>query len=255
MIVNADDLGYSAQTNAAIAWAFERGLVTRTSIMANMPGFEEACALMRERRLQDRVGLHLVLTEGEPLSSELRGEPRLCGPDGRLRARSDGWGALMMTRSERNAIAEELSAQLARCRENGLPVTHLDSHHHVHVEPVVGMVIARRARSLGIRTVRIARNCGEGIGPARSLYKRLYNLHLQARGLRGSRYFGGFDDLRSLRASRATPLDLSDFELMTHPIAGANGVVVDAEAPDMPLEQNLLLAAGFAGVETTTVTG
>ena len=68
MIVIADDFGLSEEVNAAIVEAFDRGLLTGASIIANMPAFEEACELAAEHGFQDRVGTHLNLTEGTPLT-------------------------------------------------------------------------------------------------------------------------------------------------------------------------------------------
>jgi hypothetical protein len=47
VIINADDFGMNSSVNRAILSSVEQGLVTSTSIMANMPGFEEAAGLVR----------------------------------------------------------------------------------------------------------------------------------------------------------------------------------------------------------------
>src|SRR4051812_23191276 len=78
MIINADDFGYSSSVNAAILKAFEEGLVSSTTVMANMPAFEEACAAAHERKLLGHVGAHLVLTEGETLTEPIRRCRRFC---------------------------------------------------------------------------------------------------------------------------------------------------------------------------------
>jgi chitin disaccharide deacetylase len=79
LIVNADDFGYSVPVNNAILRSFERSLVNSTSLMANMPGFGHAVDLIRGHAvLEGKVGLHLNLTEGFPLSSSLRGLSFFC---------------------------------------------------------------------------------------------------------------------------------------------------------------------------------
>lgn len=236
MIVNADDLGYRPHVTAGVVRALESGVANRATIMANMPDFEDACAVVRDRGLASRVGVHLVLTEGVPLSDELRREPRFCDGDGNFRPRSQGWARLTFTTSERALVAREVAAQVARCRENGLPITHLDSHHHVHIEPSVGYVVVRLAPSIGIRSIRIARNCGAGTGVRRSLYKSAYNLNLRLRGLAASRYFGGMDDLEYIRARWDSGASQGEFELMTHPVLRDDGVVIDVQAPGRSLE-------------------
>jgi predicted glycoside hydrolase/deacetylase ChbG (UPF0249 family) len=69
LILNADDFGYSEAVNRAILSAFESSLVTSTSIMANMPGFDDAIGMVgRGNVVGQKVGVHLNLTEGFALS-------------------------------------------------------------------------------------------------------------------------------------------------------------------------------------------
>src|ERR1700734_1066609 len=83
VIINADDFGMSSAVNSAILSGVEQGLVTSTSIMANMPGFEEAVRLEREHDLlRGRVGVHLNLTEGRPLTAPILACSIFCGADG-----------------------------------------------------------------------------------------------------------------------------------------------------------------------------
>src|SRR5690606_10006865 len=45
VIINADDFGLSSDENRTIISAFQQGLISSATLMANMPAFEEACAL------------------------------------------------------------------------------------------------------------------------------------------------------------------------------------------------------------------
>ena len=42
VIMNADDFGFSRGVNLAILEGFQHGILTSTSLMVNMPGFEHA---------------------------------------------------------------------------------------------------------------------------------------------------------------------------------------------------------------------
>ena len=44
-IITADDFGVSSVVNRAIEDCLRKGLCSHASLMANMPGFEEACEL------------------------------------------------------------------------------------------------------------------------------------------------------------------------------------------------------------------
>src|SRR5690606_41564137 len=53
VIINADDFGLSHEANRTILGAFQQGLISSATLMANMPAFEEACALTREHDLHE----------------------------------------------------------------------------------------------------------------------------------------------------------------------------------------------------------
>src|SRR5580658_791154 len=85
LIINADDFGYSLTVNQAILRSFERNFVNSTSLMANMAGFDDAINMMnRHTVMQGRVGVHLNLTEGYPVTRLLNGLPVFCDDSGRL---------------------------------------------------------------------------------------------------------------------------------------------------------------------------
>ena len=66
VIFNSDDFGYSHGVNYGIADAYQRGILTSTTLMANMPGFDHAVKLKRDLPNLG-VGVHLTLTCGKPL--------------------------------------------------------------------------------------------------------------------------------------------------------------------------------------------
>ena len=50
VIMNADDFGFSKGVNLAILEGFQHGILTSTSLMVNMPGFEHAVSSGREQK-------------------------------------------------------------------------------------------------------------------------------------------------------------------------------------------------------------
>jgi predicted glycoside hydrolase/deacetylase ChbG (UPF0249 family) len=219
VVINADDFGISAPVNCAIVECFRRGWITSASIMANMPGFDEACALIRERGLVDRVGLHLVANEGPALTPDIRRWPRLCRPDGTL----GGDGTLFrLERDEARDLEAELAAQVEAARSRGILPTHFDSHGHFHTQWPVATIVIRLARRLGVPAVRLTRNCGPGIPIAKRIYKSALNARLARVGLAKTRYFGSAADVESLpRHARGA------VEIMVHPGLDPSGGVID----------------------------
>jgi len=75
VIVNADDFGLSPCENAVILGAFQAGLISSATAMANMPAFDAACVMAQHPLLKGRIGLHFNLTYGRPLSQGILGRP------------------------------------------------------------------------------------------------------------------------------------------------------------------------------------
>ena len=71
-IVNADDFGLNQSVNRAIAESFRNGLCLNTTLIVNMPYADEAVEIAYKEGFSDRVGLHLNLTEGVPLTEPIR---------------------------------------------------------------------------------------------------------------------------------------------------------------------------------------
>jgi predicted glycoside hydrolase/deacetylase ChbG (UPF0249 family) len=175
LIITADDFGRDESCTAAIADALAKGTITATSIMANAPLFETACALAHARGLTDRIGVHLCLDEGPPLAPEM-------GPY------ADARGHLCVRRSLKplskaysRAIECELAAQIDRVIAEGIRPTHLDSHRHIHTIFPIGRLVVGLARRYRIPYVRPARTIATRSGAAASAYKWLFNRYVASR--------------------------------------------------------------------------
>ena len=235
IIVNADDFGMSSSVNAAIAESLRRGWISSATLMGNMPAFGEAVELTRQHGLVGRIGVHLNLTEGMPLTDEIRRQPRLCTREGQFRAKARD--LYIVSGAERSAIHGELRAQVLACRNAGVEPSHLDSHHHVHTSWAVGGIAIAIARELGIPFIRPAHNAGGLISRKHKLYSAFFNQRL--RGLAGIRYF--------CNVTSATPALLDakgGIEVMVHPVMQADGRVTDSGDRD---ELGPLLARLLAG--------
>lgn len=234
MIVVADDLGADQLRNAAIVSALEGGLVDAASVIVNSRSFEEAVGLAG--RFDGRVGVHLVLTEGVPLTADIRKLAQFCDREGVFRLWRGSERAFRLSPDDRAAVVSELRAQVERARASGLRVAHLDSHHHVHTEPALAGIVIALARELGVPRVRLARNCGPGMSALNRGWKMVFNMRLRRAGLAGTRWFGDVDDVLSLIQDRR---DVDSFELMVHPVVTETGVVEDADEPGIPLAERL----------------
>src|SRR5262245_12956940 len=82
LIVNADDLGWTAGVNRGIAEAHRNGIVTSTSLLANGEAFDDGVITARALPAMG-VGVHLNLSDGTPLSSK-KAVPSLLDETGKL---------------------------------------------------------------------------------------------------------------------------------------------------------------------------
>jgi predicted glycoside hydrolase/deacetylase ChbG (UPF0249 family) len=126
LIVNADDFGLTGGVSRGILRAHRDGLVTSTTVLANLAVQPELDAAAAAAGLG--LGLHFNLTWGRPLSPP-KTVPSLVDAEGRF-------GRDLTALEERarpEDVQREGEAQIeAFSRRFGRPPTHLDSHHHVH---------------------------------------------------------------------------------------------------------------------------
>src|SRR3990167_5314072 len=178
VIVNADDFGLSPCENAVILGAFQAGVISSATAMANMPAFEAACVMAQHPLLKDRIGLHFNLTYGRPLSQSILGRRNFCDSHGVFDLNLSRH-RLWLSRGDRDAVLEELNAQWPRCVDNGVRPSHIDSHQHVHNIWPIGEIVARFAASQGV-PVRLARNLGQNLSLPKRVFKTLLNNRLQS---------------------------------------------------------------------------
>lgn len=195
VVVNADDFGATPEISAGIEACMDAGVVTSTTILANQPGSEDAlgraAARCRGPEAHARsFGVHLNLCEG----------PALTGPSSLtddagvfVRKRAQALRAFAL-RLDPGDVERELAAQIARVRDAGVAISHLDGHKHLHQLPGVAEVVARLAAAHGIERVRCTRERGlwpPGVAPGAALSRlarrglaRALAPRLHAHGLR-----------------------------------------------------------------------
>lgn len=173
IIVNADDFGADNKTNRRIITCIEKGLISSTTIMTNMPGFEEVRTWLKSAPANISFGIHLNITEGHAVSAEF------CDayPPGELFYRGK---LLTAERRYLKILYAEFSKQIDRLMKTGIRVSHIDSHHHMHTYLPVGLICIRLAKKYAIKHIRFAQTIGAPRNLIKHLYRYLYNRHLAA---------------------------------------------------------------------------
>lgn len=211
IIVNADDLGLSPEVNERIFDLMAQRRLTSATILANAPHWAEAV-----RRIPQfpycSFGVHLNLTQFRPLTDAAALRPFL---DESGQFSLPLFRATRLTAALRRAVYQEWSAQINRLQAAGLRISHLDSHHDVHVRLPLFWTLKRLQRTLGIRKVRLAENLlAAGQPPPR----RTVLWNLAVRLVPPSRTTDGFGQFAAL--FQAPPHRLASWrslELMAHP--------------------------------------
>jgi len=186
LIVNADDLGWTAGVNGGIAEAHRNGIVTSASLLANGEAFAQGAELARGTQGLG-VGVHLNLSDGSPVSAP-ETVPSLLNDSGQFEGGPDGLLVKIATR--RISIREveiEWQAQIAKVRAAGVEPTHLDGHKHVHMLPGLFEIALRLAKRHGIQAIRVsheASNLRAALSAGELRASVVLKQGVQARGLK-----------------------------------------------------------------------
>jgi predicted glycoside hydrolase/deacetylase ChbG (UPF0249 family) len=153
LIINADDFGLCESVNKGIIETHTKGVLTSTTIMANMPAAQQAVDLAKNLPTLG-VGVHLNLTAGKPLCQD-NIVKLILDPQGHF-ALSPGKLALasLITGKVRTAIETELASQIQWLIDKNIKPTHLDSHKHIHSFPTIFPIVCRLAKRFGIPAIR-----------------------------------------------------------------------------------------------------
>ena len=153
LIVNGDDFGRTESSNQGIMQAFERGILTSTSIVASSQYFDQALELA-EHHPELSVGVHLVVDEYRPVSNP-RDIPSMVGPDGQFPSRAPALGRILLGLVNREEIRREWHAQLRKVVDAGIRPSHIDGHGHCHASPTLAALVVEIATEFQITAARL----------------------------------------------------------------------------------------------------
>ena len=232
-IVNADDFGYSKMVSDAILECLRKQFISQTTLMVNMPFAKEAVEAVKREGFADRVGLHLNLGEGKPLTRKITECPKFCDDSGcfngvfRRKRYSSFW--FSTTKKERIALREEICAQFEEYMGYGLSLKHLDGHYHHHLPMPIFCVAAKMMRKFDFNSYRKPYSMSWFEQRALELktssaFTKLFTL---GQSLRTVDYFGSVADYR--RYCHHFP-NAATIEIMVHPQFDVNGRLIDKDA-------------------------
>jgi predicted glycoside hydrolase/deacetylase ChbG (UPF0249 family) len=193
LIVNADDYGLTEGISRGILLAHLHGVVTSTSVLGNGRALSTAGSWLTA--VDMAVGVHLAAVGEDPPLLSAREVPSLVDRRGRL---PRTWRAFLLRsaagRVDMEDLAKEFEAQLGAATSLGVPLTHVDTHQHLHLWPPVAKVVIDLARRAGIAGIRVPRS--HRLGAVRYGVNRLaarLAAQCRAAGLRFPAFCAGVD--------------------------------------------------------------
>jgi hypothetical protein len=232
LIINADDFGYSDVVNGAVLRCFQKWLVTSSSLLVNMPGFQHAIEMIHANPVfSGKVGVRLNLTEGFSLTSNIRHCTSLCHESGFFLLQ-ESHRLLVLNKREKQAIYEEMKTQLETALLAGIRPSHLDIRHSLHRQWPIASMVAALGREYGIPRVRFFRNVGPQMRGLSGMYRQLLcRLMGRSQGICGPDLSGCVSDWQQLPAKRRPRGKY--IEIAVHPTLNEYGELVDRDGKDL----------------------
>lgn len=157
VIINADDFGINEIVTAEIEKLINIGAISSTTIMANGQSLPLVKKIVHDHP-EISYGAHLCMDEfGSLTGSDTLYKFGLIDKDGRFIR-----GAIFEIKDYpeelKRAIIGELSAQIEKLLSMGIPISHIDSHHHFHTIYALKDVISYVMDKYEIKKVRLCNN-------------------------------------------------------------------------------------------------
>lgn len=154
-IFNADDFGISRGVNAAIVKAHKEGILNSASLMINQKYAKEAINFAKEMP-ELEMGLHINITNEYPASDKNK-IPLLVDEYGKFKNGFVKLLFLSLTHPKKlnQQIETEIRAQIIKYMKTGLELSHLDSHRHIHMIPIIFKIVRKLQKEFDVPRLRI----------------------------------------------------------------------------------------------------
>jgi hypothetical protein len=152
VIFHGDDFGLTSGVNEGVIQAFQYGVLASTSIIAGGQAVDEAIEMAKTHPGLD-VGIHLVLSDEKPLQKSSSLSCRQFS-GGRFPSRQRLLLSLINGQITAQQAEKEWRAQIEKILTAGIPVSHLDSHQHVHLYPYLFPLAVRLGIEYNIPFIR-----------------------------------------------------------------------------------------------------
>lgn len=247
IFINADDFGLKSSVNKAIIEAFNNEVITGTTLMANMPGFDEAVLLAHENNIISKIGIHLTLTEGYPLTEEIL-NTNLFNNENKADLKKHKRNLFFLKSNEKKLIYSEFAAQIEKVKKSGIQITHIDTHHHIDEVWSITQIILSLLKTYKIPAMRIMNNLSISSKLHKIAYRKLVNNIIKIKGANNSDFLGNqVEAILHLKKCRSL-IEIKKLEIMVHPDYNDSGILIDKiknreYSFDYPIELKRLISS------------
>lgn len=151
LIINADDFGASEGINNNILKLHKLGVVSSTTIIANGSSFKSAVDIAKDNPNLG-IGIHLCLDGPFNIGKDYK--TILDKSTNQFYNSTQIIKKLREFRVEESEIYKEYSLQIEKVLDHKIKISHLDTHHHLHVLPLALESIIKAAKKYKIRHIR-----------------------------------------------------------------------------------------------------
>ena len=239
IIVNSDDFGLSDSVNLATKNAFERMLISSTTLIVNMEGYNSALQMIKKKYVKkDSVGIHVNLQEGFPITDEIK-NLNICNSNGEFNYSFRNNSHFFKDKLFLSIVKDEINAQINKFKNDlkSTP-THLDSHDHTHNEFFMIKIISELISDHSINYYRPPRNIGE-IKLHKILYKKIYRHYAKRCGLKSVDYFGNIIDFQNIKINNQKNYELEVHCMFKDNILTDSGISFESKLFDFKRNKNL----------------
>lgn len=218
VIINADDCGISKSVDVEIERFIQLGKITSTTVMANMDDLEGAKRLYDLYKGKISFGVHVNLTDGEPLtqSQALLDYGYYKEENGRVVLNGYSFINKKMPKHLHQDIVNECVAQINKVRDIGFCISHIDSHHLMLTSSSMTNITPMVLKQAGVKKMRRARNYIEHKSFSFLVRQAWFAyMKMRVKGLQSTDWFEMFTNFYNL-SNKGFHMD-GTIELMTHP--------------------------------------
>jgi chitin disaccharide deacetylase len=226
IIINADDFGLKSSVNKAIVASFNTGIITSTTLMANMPGFNEAVELAHQNNILNKIGIHLNLTEGYPITGDIK-KTSLFYNQYNLDLDKHKKNLFRLTINEKRIVINEFAAQIEKVKNAGIQITHIDTHHHIDEVWSITQIIMALLKKYSIPSMRILNNLNKSSSFYKKTYRKLVNKFIKINHANFTDYLGNQLEAATQLVNDPSFCDDKKLEIMVHPDYSSDGLIID----------------------------